>query len=277
MAPGVGQWQHNPKAFVRLVADLPTDPAAHAQALVPTPPSRRYVILFSPRSGSTWLAATLGATRLLGHPYEHLHPDVARQRAIEAHTTDPAGVLAVLQRRLQTGNGVFGIKLRALDIHLFGAAAFFAAFGPDTTYFCLWRENVVAQGISLYRAIASGRWHSYDAPRPPPAYDAADIATWIAHVIEVENDNLDLLAARGIAATWLRYEDIVRRDAHCIALFAARLGLPLPPGGVPPARRNALTAVADAWNADTEARFRAEEGPRLAGLMARRRLPARAG
>jgi len=277
MAGRARTWARNPKAFARLVAGLPTDAAAHARACEAPAPAHRYVILFSPRSGSTWLAATLGATGLLGHPYEHLHPDMARRRAEEAHSTEPAGVLAVLLRRHQTANGVFGLKLRALDIHLFGADAFFAALGPGTAYFCLWRENVVAQGISLYRAIASGRWHSYDAPRPPPAYDAAAIATWIAHVIEVENDNLDLLTDRRIAATWLRYEDIARRDALCIDLFAARLGSPLPPGGPPPARPNALTVVADAWNADAEARFRAEEAPRLADLISSRRLPAQAG
>ena len=266
MPPGGPRWARHPKAFAQLVAGMPTDAAAHARALAAAPPDRAYVILFTPRSGSTWLALTLEATGRLGKPFEHLHPDAARIRAEEAATTDPAGALAVLQRRHQTANGVFGIKLRALDIHLFGADPFFAALGPPARYFCLWRDNVVAQGVSLYRAVASGRWHSYEADQAAPEYDAAAIQKWVAHVVQIENQNRILLRERQIRAVWMRYEDIVEDPRGTLARVARAVGETLPADLPAPA----LSRLADDWNIAAEARFRAERPDAVAALEARR-------
>ncbi|HTC09285.1 MAG TPA: hypothetical protein VK726_10960 [Acetobacteraceae bacterium] len=78
------------------------------------------------------------------------------------------------------------MELRAIDVAPFGDGEFFAAFDADPVAFTLWRDNIVAQRISLYRAVATQRHHSTDALRPPPAYDAAQITEWMRHIVESE-------------------------------------------------------------------------------------------
>ncbi len=264
-------WAAHPKGFAALMAGVPGDPAAFARIMASTGAAeRRYAILFPPRSGSTWLALRLRASGVLGSPLEYLHPDQSERHVREAGTTDPAGFFEVLLRRYKTPNGVFGLKLRGLDVHLFGEAAFFAAMGAQARYFCLWREDIVAQGVSLYRAVASQRWHSYEPARPPPAYDADAIAKWVGHVADMENMNERLLRRRGIVAPRLRYEDFIGDAEGGVARFAAELGVSLDAApAVVPGRRE-LTRIADGWNAAAQARFRAERGDFVAEVMGRR-------
>jgi hypothetical protein len=127
-----------PDTFQRLLAGVEPDAAVFRAALASAEPAtRRYVLLFSPRSGSTWLAFLLEQTGVLGRPFEYIHPDHVAGHARAAGTTDPAGLLAVLLRQRKTPNGVFGIKTLAADIVRFGEAPFFAEFGGNTEFFCL--------------------------------------------------------------------------------------------------------------------------------------------
>jgi LPS sulfotransferase NodH len=253
------------------VAGLAVDSDAFDREMASLRPARRcYLILFSPRSGSSWVTSALVATRQLGIPTEYLNPDEVRDNARKANTTDPAGLLAILKRTRQTPNGIFGLKARAIDIELFGAVTFFAAFGAGSLFFYLWRQDVVAQGISLYRAVASGRWHSFDRPAAPPNYDADAIAHWISHVVEIENDNMRLLARRGLRAIALRYEDIIADRMGVVATFARALDVVLAPGfdSIPDYRL--LTRVSDRWNVEVHARFSAARSDFIAAIEAER-------
>src|SRR5690242_9812957 len=102
------------------------------------------------------------------------------------------------------------MEARAVDIELFGEAEFFKAFEKSTTIFLLWRDNMVAQGISLYRAVTTGYFHSTDAVAAPPDYDADRIAEWMRHIVQIENENLALIERRELHPRVMRYEDIVR-------------------------------------------------------------------
>lgn len=63
------------------------------------------------------------------------------------------------------------MELRTIDVAPLGDGEFFAAFDVDPVALILWRDNIVAQRISLYRAVATQHHHSTDALRPPPAYE----------------------------------------------------------------------------------------------------------
>jgi LPS sulfotransferase NodH len=257
--------------FADLVAGLAVDADAFRQQMASLRPARRcYVTLFSPRSGNSWVTSALVVTRQLGIPTEYLNPDEVRDNARKANTTDPAGLLAILRRTRQTPNGIFGLKARAIDIELFGETAFFAAFGAETRYFYLWRDDVVAQGISLYRAVASGRWHSYDRPAAPPQYDADAIGQWISHVAGIENDNLRLLARQGLRAISLRYEDIIEDRKGLVATFAKAMGVVLPPGFETVQADRLPRRVSDRWNAEAQSRFSATRPDFIAAIAAER-------
>jgi hypothetical protein len=78
--------------------------------------------------------------------------------------------------------------------------------------------------------------------------------------------------ARGASPpTWLRYEDIAGDLAGTVALVARALG-EAPPAATP---APSLTRLADGWNAEAEARFRAERHAEVAAFEAARRVRRR--
>jgi LPS sulfotransferase NodH len=264
----------NDQAFVNLVAALDVDEAAFARAMTQeTPSERNYIIVFSPRSGSTWLNSVLTATQLLGQPGEYINPAFVRSVAAQMNCKDPSGLLAMLRRRRKSPNGVFGIKLTAVDVVLFGEAAFFTAFGTDTVIFHLWRENLVAQGLSLYRAVCSGQFHESDVQKAmaaAPPYDAARIAHWVLHVANYENQNMLMLTRHRLCPRSLRYGDLVGNTAAAISIFADALGVDLPVARPWDPAAGAPRKLGDDWNRATELRFRREQAEFMREIERRR-------
>ncbi|MBU6426182.1 MAG: hypothetical protein KGQ69_07595, partial [Rhodospirillales bacterium] len=203
------------------VRNLIVDKGAFIRELAATePPSHKYVIMFTARSGSTWLTNVLSSTKLLGTPEEFINPDFVLGVARSLNAKEAAPFLELLKCRRKSPNGVFGIEARHVDIELLGEEAFFKTFGAETIFFNLWRENIIAQAISLYRAVNSGRYHSTDnAVSSVPPYDADQIDKWLVHLHLQENANIKILRKRGIAFDNLRYETIVKNRDATIAHF----------------------------------------------------------
>jgi len=237
-----------------------------------TPADRKYVILFTPRSGSTWLTAVIVATGCLGRPEEYLNPEFVPGVAQGANCTARRSLFPVLLRKCKTGNGVFGIETKFSDIKIFGEQDFFEDIGAGALFYCLWRDNIVAQGVSLYRAVTTGKFHSTDgrAVTVPATYDTAGIMRWIEHILQIENDNCTLLSRRQIPCRFLRYEDIIRDEMLTLEAFGYPiLGRPIldseiSDNGAKPAR------LADAWNREAEERFRQEMPEFVLALRSRR-------
>ncbi|MGE4481626.1 MAG: Stf0 family sulfotransferase [Acidocella sp.] len=246
--------------------DLSVDKGAFIRELAATnPPSRKYIIMFTARSGSTWLTNVLSGTKLLGTPEEFINPDFVLGVARSLNTKEPAPFLELLQCRRKSPNGVFGMEVRHIDIELFGEDVFFKTFGENTVFFNLWRENIVAQAVSLYRAVSSGRYHSTDnaAPTVPP-YDADHINRWLMHLHLQENANIKLLGKRGIIFDNLRYETMVKNRETTLELFFDRLGLKDQQKEIETLIATELQKVGDCWNDETEQRFRAERASSIA-------------
>ena len=234
---------------------------------------RNYVVLFTPRSGSSWLTAVLSATGRLGHPEEYLNPafmpDVLRRLGCE----DAQTLLERLPGSTATANGVFGIEATSLHIARYDTDAFFHQFGDDgphpASFFVLWRANIVAQGISLYRAVKSGWFHSWEPARPPPDYAPDEIQTWIEHLVDIENENLTMLRQRRIMPAFLLYETMTgapRQVCRTIAgAMKVRLGDDI--------SSEAPKKIGDGWNRRAEARFRAEQGGFVTRIEAARLTP----
>ncbi len=265
--------------FETITKDLVVDDAARiAECEKLVPAHRHYVIFFTARSGSTWLTSVLSATKQLGVPEEYINPDFILDvcKAVRARTQ--ADMLQVLFRRRKTPNGVFGIEVRHIDVELFGIEQFFSIFGPETVFFNLWRDNMVSQAVSLYRAVYTGRFHSTD-PRqaPPPPYDGDGIKRWMTHLLNTENKNLKLLASEGRPARFLRYEDILRHEATTVAMIADALRVDIPPaepGGAAPPKQEKL---GDSWNKEAEAEFRSREAQFVAESEAARLIRRQPG
>ncbi len=265
--------------FETITKDLVVDDAARiAECEKLVPAHRHYVIFFTARSGSTWLTSVLSATKQLGVPEEYINPDFVLDVCKSVRARTQVDMLQVLFRRRKTPNGVFGIEVRHIDIELFGIEQFFSIFGPETVFFNLWRDNMVSQAISLYRAVYTGRFHSTD-PRqaPPPPYDGDGIKRWMTHLLNTENKNLRLLASEGRPARFLRYEDIFRHEATTVAMIADALRVdipPAPPGGEAPPKQEKL---GDSWNKEAEATFRSREAQFVAETEAARLIRRQPG
>lgn len=238
-----------------------------------------YVIMFTPRSGSSWLTAILSATGRLGHPEEYLNPAFLPELLQRMECDNTELLLERLIGSTATDNGVFGIEVTSLHVAHHDRDAFFYRFGEDgshpAAFFLLWRANIVAQGISLYRAVASGRFHSWEPDRPPPADDPEQICVWIQHLMEIENENLAMLQQRRITPRVLLYETMTRAPRQVCQSFADAMGLRL--AGAVPSR--APTKMGDDWNRRTEESFRARYHDFIAGIeagRAMRRLAPRA-
>jgi LPS sulfotransferase NodH len=262
--------------FANLVRDLEVDGDIFLRDMERlTAAERTYVVFFTARSGSTWLTSVLSATGRLGYPEEYINPEFVRDVAKAQNSRDPEGVLQMLKRRRRTSNGVFGIEVRAVDVQLLDQRSFFRVFDDKTTFFNLWRDNIVAQGISLYKAVMTQHFHSSDGRvGPPPRYDADGIRHWLQHVADTENANQCMLHCEGRKATSLRYEDIVRDRASTIEAFAHTLGVIVHMGEFAGPMEAEMRRIGDEWNAEAERRFRREQADYVTAIEAVRHVKA---
>ncbi len=238
------------------------------------PPARSYVIVFTARSGSTWLTKLLSATNLLGHPEEYINPDFVRAVAEFLQSRQQASFLQSLMRRRKTDNGIFGIEVRETDVTLFCESFFFQAFSNKTIFFNLWRKNILAQAISLYRAVETKRFHSDEKTEnfAPPPYDAEAIANWLAHIAAEENENLWMLRRNRPVFHNLCYENIVRDRNATIKMFADILKVELNIAQFAAPMAGELQKIGDAWNIQAEQRFRASHAEFLRNIEVARQI-----
>jgi hypothetical protein len=164
------------------------------------------------------------------------------------------------------------MEARAIDVKLLGEDAFFRVFGEDTMFFNLWRENIVAQSISLFRAVATQHFHSKDEtrPPPPPAYDAGEIRRWLQHLMITETDNWNMLERAGRHAKALCYEEMVRDKVGTIRAFADALNVTIEFDHLAGPIEGETRKIGDAWNSQVEERFRNEQSKFVAEIEAMR-------
>lgn len=233
-----------------------------------TPPEKTYVVVFSARSGSTWLTSILSKTEALGYPEEYINPDFIRDVAQFLNTADPSSFLEILKRRRKTKNEIFGIECRAVDILCIGEGSFFKSFDKETIFFNLWRKNIVAQAISLYRAVTTGRFHSNDGKQEQTlaSYDVKAIRTWLEHIAEEENSNISMLEKQHKPFTNLCYEVIIKDRGGTIQLFADKLGVKTDSFEIGNPENEDIQKIGDGWNVEAEQRFRSEHPDFLARI-----------
>jgi LPS sulfotransferase NodH len=218
---------------------IPDDPPAATRSLL---------LCGTPRCGSWLLADLLEQTGVAGRPHEWFWRDtVAAHTAAWGTTTDEEylrGVLAVGT----TPNGVFAAKVMwtVFSDELVERL-------PPAVFVWLRREDEVAQAVSFWRAVESGRWHAWDGPGGRAHFDRGAIAHLLAEIREQNGSWAAWFAAHGVAPLELWYERLAddpdgeaRRVLELLGVDGPELQL------VPRVER-----VGDRLNADWAARFRA--------------------
>lgn len=235
-------------------------------------------IASAPRTGSTLLGSVLSGTGLVGDPKEYLNPMQVRDfearlapepltrwrhRVMVGPLVPLAGrgrwtrarLAAYLTRvrAVRTGeNGWFGLKIHHHHLVGWGLDApgvVDALLGP-VTWVRLTREDRVAQAVSWYRAMQTGRWASWQREGWPPVYSRAGIAGRLA-AIEAAEAGWDRFFA-GRVVPVLSYEEVAADPGEAAARVLREVGL----GAVVPSAPSRLLRQADEVSAAWIARFR---------------------
>ncbi len=186
--------------------------------------TQRFMILATPRSGSTLLAVHLAKTGLLGLPLEYLNLDHLRFKGIktERQVTE---FLDELERRRTTPNGVFGVKLFshfAKQIEEEMPLLFNHLFKSYHVIHVLRRDRV-AQAISDVRARQTGRWFSDQEEAKEPEYSYQAIKSAVRRIRNNERWCRDTLEDLGINPVIVHYEDFVQNPSNILQAIKNRI------------------------------------------------------
>lgn len=243
----------------------------------------KYVMHFTPRSGSSWITDLATRTHQLSEPGECFNPSFmpTMTRATNAATMNEYN--AILMRRRNT-RGVYGFQITDHQMQrVFGRRAAFAERFPADRWhsFFLIREDIVAQAVSLAKMVHTDISHAPQADAQQIAarergfvYDGKDIRRWLLHLLEAEQGSESFFELAGIAPLRLSYErNVAAAPSEVLDLMCRHIGIPAIGG---PPQTSSHRKVGTSQNADYAARFRAENAAFLddiaqtrAGTLAR--------
>ncbi|MEM6580760.1 MAG: Stf0 family sulfotransferase [Pseudomonadota bacterium] len=181
-------------------------------------PTNRYVIFFTPRSGSSRLTDIVAAADGLGKPGECFNLKHIR-KMIEFFGAQSMPDYVNLLMRYRNDAGTFGSEITVGQMRTFFASpdAFFDVYQP-TAFLFLIRENIIQQAVSMSRKSQTGVAHNTlrsvtDTSGAEFKYDAGEIAKAIKRLAKQEVLIEELLAKRGIAPLRLSYETLLDKTA----------------------------------------------------------------
>lgn len=235
----------------------------------------RYVIHFTPRSGSSWLADILTATGRLSQPGECFNPSFVPAIAQKMNAANMRQYVEMLLRWRNT-HGVFGCQLTFYHMKVsFGGPAKFMRFFQEDP--CLWliREDIVLQAVSLAKKQQTRIGHTAHAGTEALekaeagfTYDAEQIGRFVRHVFEAEQGTEAVFARYGQTPLRLSYERMTAMGAEAAVNVVAHHV------GAPPVRGAALETghgkLGTDRNAEYADRFRTEHAEMMAGIDAAR-------
>jgi LPS sulfotransferase NodH len=224
-----------------------------------------FLICASARTGTNLLATALRRTGVAGWPFEYFSAELANQPfmlsrlgniAASAGAPDFAARLPLIIRAGSTDNGVFGSTVHWVQMKNLMAAighagepilppspdavASLSASFPGLRFIQLTRQNTVAQAISHYRAMKTGRWS--ELAREPAAAAPVDLPFDEATILRLkqgaETDAAGweaFLAGRPEPKLALTYEalsadfhETIRRVLEFLDIRASEVNIPPP-------------------------------------------------
>lgn len=251
------------------------------------PPTRVVIIATTPRTGSTLLGRTLGATGLVGNPDEYLLPVLVWNRArrwgvprvpigqtvrflregkhrawneydyfpFTARST--RNFLLVAGRREQSANGVFALKVHHSNFHVAMECNGITPdlWGAPVTWLRTRRRDRLAQAVSLVRAEQTKQFSHRMPARGEARYDRTAIVDAMARIETQERGWDTYFTAHGIDPLVVLHEEL-SADHHGtmtrVLEHLGHLGVAVPPP--------AIERQGDHLNAEWIERFTRESG-----------------
>ncbi len=151
---------------------------------------RNYLILFTPRSGSSWLTDLIHQQKTLGKPAEWFNPDLIQSamKNLQHRTHNIHEYCEELQNTHQSAEGFFGAELAASHLSLLTDLIDIQKTFNNPLYILLLRKNIVAQGISLFLATETGFFHATNTINQENSvdYNEKKIKKWITEILHDE-------------------------------------------------------------------------------------------
>jgi LPS sulfotransferase NodH len=196
------------------------------------------------------LGHTLHQTRKFGFPLEYANGVNLAEWKKRFGVSSLAEVLAELQRRRTSPNGVFGIKIHYKHLKMFGGFNNLLKMFPGAYYVLISRRDVLGQAISWSVARQTGVWISGMTPKNKIAkYSFARIDECLRSIILDTASWRHALAAGGCRYIELTYEDFLQDPAGSSKAVARFMDVDLPSRELPQkqATRKQASEKNDEW------------------------------
>lgn len=220
---------------------------------------RTFVICSTPRTGSTMLGDLLADTGLVGRADEFFG-EPFRQNVVPGLTRrgfDEYLLGCTRNARL----GTFGIKLHWDQVEVFlhllrlrrglrgrSDAEVLEAVFPALRYVFLTRDDVLAQAVSFWKAMASGKWVDEQWAAAEPTFDADRIAGRVRRIEEHNAAWRGWFAANSVEPLGVTYEELAADPASTARRVLEHAGVDVPAGlDVEPRTERQADAVNDEW------------------------------
>jgi trehalose 2-sulfotransferase len=231
--------------------DLRTWLAAYPLA---APPKRSIMLATVERCGSEFLCQLMGATGQLGRPSEYLNTEWMR-RFIADYPDEVRAQLAIAHRVGTTTNGCFAMKLHPIWLdRLLSGARVEAAF-PNPVFVRLFRRDLLAQAISLYRARGAGKYHAHIPARRTIDYDGAAIQRALIEQVHNTARWQVYFARNGLQPLAIAYEELVTNPDAAVRAIAHHAGIDVRPAAPTAPLQIQRDDVSNAWRQRFVAEF----------------------
>lgn len=191
-------------------------------------PKNKYIIAFTPRSGSSYFCDLLSMSGSVGKPGEYLNPDFIPDilRSIPGKNMEEY-IINVLKKH-QSRNGISGFKVSWFQFRI-ALSIVGSDFFDDFKFIYLYRRDIYNQSVSLYIATESGQFHTNTEidfrKRENVRYDFDKIKFWFNHIKNQELGWKNFFKKNKIFPLVITYEDILDDPLGCIEMVYHFLGL----------------------------------------------------
>ena len=188
-----------------------------------------YIIFFTGRCGSTWLASLLKSTKLVGNPEEFFNADIAR--CYPSYNT--AGLENYFTRIVlrEQSNQRFGIEIDAERLRaIHETIAIKNLFtSPAAVVFYMYRRDILGQAWSWARARKSGIWHigieQTDMPRTEAVPSIKEIAVELVRIKRNEEFLQRFFTQNNLKPIHIEYESLVTDPVATLYSLLVNLGI----------------------------------------------------
>ena len=246
------KWQHNDDERVREMFPNAEEASLYVSSR-PWPALEGVLcILFTSRSGSTFLAEEIGRRYAIGKIRESFNLPIVKEGG-----DTPAEGMRTLVDRFREGPW-FGAKAGRPGLVIAERCGFFDEYLGRTSFILLLRRDLVAQSVSMVKAKITSRFHFAQAEKSVArsgdySYDR------IAQGINIYSRGVGRIVAfaraTGRPVRTLAYEDFANGDFRAVEAICGEFGIPQRVEGSPYDGRQ-IEKIGDSINEEWCSRFR---------------------